>query len=147
MKRHLRFLGHPLHPALVHFPMGLLPLSVLADLLVFWTKQTFWEQFSFWILAAGLAAAVPTLLTGFLDFLAIPEQEEPAARTAQTHMMVILSALTSFGLSLFFRLEPSVSNQKVWAFCLSLLGLILLLWGGWLGGELVFKHGIGRVEK
>ena len=40
----LRFLGHPVHPVVTHFPMALLPVSLLGDLLGVWTDAPFWSD-------------------------------------------------------------------------------------------------------
>ena len=67
----LRFFGHPVHPVVTHFPMALLPVSFLGDLLGIWTDISFWWSFSFYNLAIGLGLSLPALITGMIDFLAI----------------------------------------------------------------------------
>jgi uncharacterized membrane protein len=94
-----------------------------------------------------LAAAVPAAVTGILDYAAIPDSEKAALATANRHMMVLLTSLTAYAVSFFLRLEPAAgAGRWIGALSSSFLGLILLLFGGWLGGELTFKHGIGQVK-
>jgi len=60
-----RFAGHPLHPALVHFPIALWMAAVLWDLVGWWqSSDPLWWQMSYWCLALGLAAALPAIATG-----------------------------------------------------------------------------------
>ncbi|GAA3325195.1 hypothetical protein GCM10020331_056070 [Ectobacillus funiculus] len=53
------------------------------------------EFFSFYNLAIGLVMSIPALITGMIDFLAIP-QEGTADRVAMRHMTVIITAITMF---------------------------------------------------
>ena len=107
MGRGIRFMGHPVHPALIHLPMGLLPFSLLSDLAAWWTQDSVWWRVSFWSLAVGLAASIPATLTGLVDYAAIPDSEKAAAATANRHMTVLLVALSAYGLSFFLRLNAA----------------------------------------
>jgi len=155
MPRHFRFLRHPLHPALVHFPMGLLPLSFLWDLISLWrgtgglSEAAFWGSFAFWTLVAGLVALLPALGTGFLDFLAIPDENQGALTAAYWHIGVMILAASLFTVSLFLRMgiETPVRPTPLFALVFSALGALTLLAGGYLGGKLVYEYGIGHEEK
>lgn len=140
----LRFFGHPVHPVVTHFPMALLPVSLLGDLLGVWTDASFWWSFSFYNLAIGLVMSIPALITGMIDFLAIP-QEGIADRVAMRHMTVIITAITMFMGSFFIRFGVEILSgwRLISSVSLSLLGLIFLLIGGWFGGQLVYRHAIG----
>src|SRR5690606_39772835 len=79
--RRLEFFGHPLHPATVHFPLGLLVGATAVDVLG-WLWPAIDGDAARLMLILGLVAAAPTVATGFLDFLAIAR--EPAVeRTAE----------------------------------------------------------------
>ncbi|MFK7697215.1 DUF2231 domain-containing protein [Paenibacillus sp. HJGM_3] len=140
----LRFFGHPVHPIVTHFPMALLPVSLLGDLLGVWTGASFWWSFSFYNLAIGLVMSIPALITGLIDFLAIP-QEGTVERTAMSHMTIMITSLAMYTGSFFIRFGVEIPSG--WRFMssvsLSLLGLIFLLIGGWLGGQLVYRHSVG----
>lgn len=143
----LRVFGHPVHPALTDFPLALLSISLFGDILGLVQGDPFWWRASFWLIAAGSALSLPTVATGFLDYLAIP-QEDPARDTGTWHMIVMLAAVSLYGLSLVVRRVPEpVSGTGAWlAVGLSALGFLSLVAGGWLGGELVFGHGIGSID-
>ena len=140
----LRFLGHPVHPVVTHFPMALLPVSLLGDLLGVWTDAPFWWSFSFYNLAIGLVMSIPALITGMMDFLTLP-QEESVDRVAMRHMTIIITAIIMYTGSFFIRLGVGIPTgwRIISSVSLSLLGLIFLLIGGWLGGQLVYRHAVG----
>lgn len=142
--RGARLLGHPVHPILTDFPIALWSTSLLGDLMGLWRGQTVYRQFAFWAIAVGLIIAVPTIVTGLIDYAAIP-QRHPALKAATRHMWIVLSAATAYTCSLIARIghAPSSGLSIATAIGLSVVGLCLLLIGGWLGGEMVFRHGIG----
>jgi uncharacterized membrane protein len=143
-RRGLRLFGHPVHPVVTHFPMALLPVSLLGDLLGVWTDTSFWWSFSFYNLAMGLAMSIPALVTGMIDFLTIP-QEGTADRVAMRHMTIIITAITLYTGSFFIRFGVEIPTgwRLMSSVSLSVLGLIFLLIGGWFGGQLVYRHAVG----
>ena len=142
-----RIAGHPLHPALAHFPVGLWLAVVLWDLVGWWkSPDTLWWQMSYWCLALGLVAALPATATGLLEFLAI-RPGGPAIDAATMHMMAMISATAIFGASWVVRAKAAATMAPTaWALGLALVGAGVLLVGGWLGGTLVYRHGIGRED-
>lgn len=141
----LRLFGHPAHPPMTHLPIGLWAAACLADAAALLRPEHYWWPLAFWCLAAGTAAALPAAATGFVDYLALPA-DHPAGRTATRHLLVILAAATLFVLSLVLHrgaLEGGGPARPALAVAASGLGLVLLLAGGWLGGELVYGHGLG----
>jgi uncharacterized membrane protein len=127
-RRKLRFFGHPVHPVVTHFPMALLPVSFLGDLIGIWTDASFWWSFSFYNLAIGLVLSIPALITGMIDFMAIP-QEGAADRVAMRHMTIIITAITLYTGSFFIRFGVEIPSgwRLISSVSLSLLGLIFLL--------------------
>lgn len=142
-----RIAGHPIHPALAHFPVGLWLAAVLWDAVGWWrSSETLWWQMSYWCLALGLAAALPAVATGLIEFLAL-RSDEPAIDTATAHMMAMAGAAALFGASWVLRAKVgAASAPTAWALGLSFLGAAVLAAGGWLGGTLVYRYGIGRDE-
>jgi uncharacterized membrane protein len=140
----LRIAEHPLHPALVHFPIALWFIAVFWDAAAWWRPDPLWRQMAYWSLASGLVLALPVLATGLLDYLAL-RSDEPAIDAATAHMMVMMSATVAFGASWMLRAADGVAAPpSTWALAAALLGAVLLAVGGWLGGTLVYRHGVGR---
>jgi uncharacterized membrane protein len=141
----LRAFGHPAHVLLIHFPLGLWPLVFpleLAGWLGGW--EAAW-RLAFWANAAAALMAVPAAATGLIDFAGL-KRGRAAERTAYLHMAAMLGAAACFGGELCFH-PPGAAIPAPRAFVnlgMTLLGSAALLWGGWLGGELVFRHGAGR---
>lgn len=101
-----------------------------------------WSQIGFWMLVVGLAAALPAAGSGFWDLLALGEGH-PAEKVAWWHMGVMSGALTLFlGSVLLHRDSLEAATPPLVSLLLALGGVVLTLAGGWLGGELVFRHGV-----
>ena len=139
-----QLLGHPVHPILTDFPIALWSTSLLGDIAAAWRGQMAYREFAFWALALGLVIAAPTIVAGLIDYAAIP-QGHPAITRATWHMWIMLGAATVYACSLIAHLGRfSSSRFAVWmSMGLSAAGLVLLMIGGWLGGELIFRYGIG----
>ena len=139
---------HPLHPFLAHFPMGLLMISSLWDLLGLWQGESMWWNFAFWSITVGLIFAVLAVFAGIMDYVKIP-QGGPAEQTAMRHMMIMIVAVLLYTGSFMVRYREVVvtGNMLVIAVALSVAGLIVLLVGGWHGGELVYRHGVGSSDR
>jgi uncharacterized membrane protein len=144
----LRALGHPLHAPLTHFPLALWSIAFLGDLVYAWSGAAFWWSFSFWSIASGLAIGSLTLLTGFYDYIFIPETKPEASATATRHMVIMLLAAGLFTVSLYFHRGPLPLShyQQILALFFSGVGTLFLQLGGWLGGQLVYRHRIGYDE-
>ena len=70
--RNFRLLGHPVHAPFTHFPLALWTAGFGADLVFLLTQDPFWWRSAFWAIGLGLGLGSLTLLTGLLDYAAIP---------------------------------------------------------------------------
>lgn len=134
--------NHPIHPALVPFPLAFLlgafvfdlvgRLTGIADL---WVVGKYLSGIG---VLAGLAAAVP----GFIDYLGTVPPASSGKRHATRHMILNLSALALFAVSWWVRGGVGVSPD--WPIVvLEGAGSLLLAWAGFIGGTLVFRNQIG----
>ena len=133
---------HPLHPALVHFPIACWSLAVIADFASLWLGEAAW-QWSGGLLAVGCTIALAAMLAGLMELPRVPEG--PAMRDTYLHMSVMLIAFTLFTTRLLLRLDqlqPLAPDTA--SLLLDAGGFLALAVGGWLGGRLVYGHGIGR---
>lgn len=140
----LRFLGHSIHPMVTDFPIALWMTSIFWDVIRLWRNEPLWAAMAFWTLLLGIVAAIPSALSGFLEYAAIPDKH-PAIRKGTWHMVVMLFAAALFTASFLVRKGPELltGNQMWLALALSLTGAIVVLIGGWLGGDLVAHFGLG----
>lgn len=141
----LRLLGHPVHPPLVHLPLGLLSVVPVWDALSALGVGGPWSTLAFGCLAAGLLFSLPAMAAGFLDYAAL-EPEDPAEAVACRHMLAMLAAAGLFAASGAVRRGGGVLEPRrfFWAAGLALAGAGVMALGGWLGGELVYRLGAGR---
>lgn len=142
----LRIAGHPLHPALVHFPLALWCATALWDLLGAWRGEPHWWALGYWSLALGLASALPAVVSGFVELAALREQA--ALDQALRHMAVMLAAAAVALGNLLLRpaSAPPPGDLVPALLALSLLCVALLAVGGWIGGDLVYRRGAGRIS-
>lgn len=135
--------GHPLHPPLTDVTIGAFTVGTVAAVFAwFGLASDSLVPTAFTALVIGLLAAVPTVVTGLVDLLHIPTRAA-ARTTAVIHMAVMLSAGSVY-LVASLLLRPGLENDAVStaAAVAAVAGFALLLVGGWIGGSLVFTHGI-----
>ncbi len=133
------FFGHPIHPMLVVFPLGLWVFSFVCDGLFLWKRAPIWREVAFYDMAGGIAGALLAAVPGLIDLLAITAP--PIRRTALAHMGLNLFLVGLFSVNLWLRARmPAVRRLPV---VLSAVGALLLGASGWLGGEMVYVHGVG----
>jgi len=143
MKR-LRVLGHPVHPPLVHLPLGLWAAAGVWDAAALALGRPELWTLSFGCLALGGAAALPAMVTGFLDLIALERQEGEVA--AYWHMGLMMTCWCLYGASLVARWDWGAPEHRATAVALQYAGLACLSVGGWLGGHLVYSLGAGVQE-
>ena len=136
--------GHPLHPALVHFPIGLFILSLVLDIASYLKViSNDLIRASLYAMAFGLVLGILAALTGLVDRADI-RLDHPARKTSTIHMALNLTALGLFGINYFFRLRQSnVEVIPLPYLLLSVVGVGILLVSGYLGGTMVYDNGIG----
>ncbi|HET9921134.1 MAG TPA: DUF2231 domain-containing protein [Ktedonobacteraceae bacterium] len=144
MEARVKSMGHPMHPMMVNFPLGLLITSVIFDIVHFVTGNGYWSQIAFWMITVGLITGLLAAIVGTLDWLAIPAGTR-AKKVGIWHGAGNYLILALFVISWFARLH-AMSNPSIAAYVLSFLGAALLGGTGWLGGELVLRHGVGVDE-
>lgn len=135
-------MSHPLHPALVHFPVACWSLATAADLASLAWGEPAW-RFAGIVLLAGIGFSIPAMLAGFLE-LAKLAQDSPAIKDVNRHMLMVMGALACYTTSLFLRLHgTTLIEPGLLAIGVSVLGFLCLGVAGWLGGKLVYGHRLG----
>lgn len=139
MLRRLQILGHPVHPPLTDFPIVLWTVAWGLELAHILWPERFDAGWVALVLGVGLLTALPTIITGFWEYFLLPPQD-PAQPIAVRHLTAMLLAFGLFFASWIFH---KTAGPSLYTVLLSTGGQIALLIGGWYGGELVFRHGIG----
>ncbi len=72
MESHVKAAGHPIHPMLIVFPLGLLAIAVIFDIIYLFSGNAVFNTIAFWDIAAGVIGGLLAALFGFADWLSIP---------------------------------------------------------------------------
>lgn len=134
----LSILNHPIHPILQAIPASLLPASTMFDVLArLGGDEEGLSKAAHYSLIFGLVGAAGAAATGVLDYYEI--KNRPVRRVALYHGLTNVALIGSYVLSLRRREDYRADGQ---ALALSALGAALIGLSGYLGGELVYEHGV-----
>lgn len=129
--------GHPIHPMLVVFPIGLWVFSFVADLIFLATGDASWRTTALYAMGGGIIGALAAAIPGMVDLFST--RDAAIRRIGLRHMALNLIIVALFVINFWWRLQAAPdANGPVW---LSLIAVVLLAVSGWLGGEMVYVHG------
>lgn len=133
--------GHPIHPMLIPFPIAFFVSTFVCDLAYWQTSNGAWSAAATWLLGAGLVMAALAALAGLVDVLG-----EPRIRAlndvwwhAGGNVLVVLIQLYNF----YARYSEGTSAILPKGLVLSLVVVCILLFTGWKGWEMVYRHRVG----
>jgi len=129
---------HPIHPMLVPFPIVCFILTFVCDVL-YTQGHSELATASKWLLGIGLVMAALAAVTGLTDFLG---EKRIQGSDAIKHMLANVSAVVLEIVNLVLRLKNDAAIGKIGVY-LSIVVVLILLYSGWKGGDLVFRHGMG----
>jgi uncharacterized membrane protein len=144
MESRAKLFGHAIHPILIVFPLGLLGASVIFDVIYLIWGSGLMAQVTFWMMTAGIIGGLLAAPFGFIDWMSIPNGTRAktiGAAHGITNVVVLLLFVGSWGMRSDLPEQP-----EMFASILSFIGLVAALVGGWLGGELVERLGVGVDE-
>jgi uncharacterized membrane protein len=137
------FPGKPSHPPLTDASIGAYTVGVA--MLVLGALGVEEEQMAHGALLAisgGLLLALPTALTGLLDWLEL-EPGTPMRTVATTHLLAMLTATALFAATWFAQLDGYKHDEvKTLAWVLGVAAEAVLTAGGYIGGTIVFVYGL-----
>ena len=144
MQSRAKLFGHPIHPMLIVFPLGLLITSLIFDFIRMGTGNGTWSVVAFYTIGAGIIGGLVAAIFGAIDWFAIPQNTR--AKTlgfwhGAGNVVVIVLFIVSWLLRRGVADHPPAS-----AVVLSVIAVLLGAVTGWLGGELVDRLGIGVDE-
>jgi len=132
--------GHPIHPMLIPFPIVCFIGALVADVVFLNNHLHGWATASRYLLSVGLVMAALAAVAGLTDFMG--DERVRHSSDALKHMLANVTAVILEIINLFLRLNNDAAIGKVGVY-LSALVVLILVYSGWKGGELVFRHGIG----
>ncbi|HNP37108.1 MAG TPA: hypothetical protein PKK10_14750 [Woeseiaceae bacterium] len=138
--------GHPLHPALVHFPLACWVLATLVDVISQFVllpsvSGATWAALSHLLLWGGVVIALPAMIAGLVDYARLDHEVQECAEL-MWHILVMGTAWAIFlGAAIWrVRAAPFDSPASWPVTMLELLGSVLLVVGGYLASIIVFDR-------
>jgi uncharacterized membrane protein len=131
---------HPIHPMLIPFPIVCFILTFVSDIIYTRSHDATFATASVWLLVIGLVMAALAAVAGLTDFLG--DDRVRGASDAVKHMLANVTAVVLELVNVILRWNnPSfIDSTGVY---ISGIVVLILLYSGWKGGDLVFRHGIG----
>lgn len=136
--------GHPIHPMLIPFPIAGFVGTFVSDIIFATSGDPFWAAMSFYLLSAGLVMAALAAVAGFTDFFGdrLLRQHSAAWHHMFGNLAVVLLEVTNW----LIRESPDNTDVLPGGLLISAAVTIILLYTGWRGWELVYKHRVGVAE-
>jgi uncharacterized membrane protein len=143
MESKAKILGHPIHPILIVFPLGLLVTSVIFDLLHYFSTVQISTEVGFWMAVSGIIGGLVAAVFGVIDWIAIPSQTR-AKKIGLIHGIANVIVVVLFLASVYARSDHLKYAPGFISIVLSVAGTVVGLVGGWLGGELVHRLNVSN---
>jgi uncharacterized membrane protein len=133
--------GHPLHPMLIPFPVAFLLATFVCDLIFWRTGNPAWSTASLWLLGAALIMAALAAAAGLTDF---PGDQRIRDLGAAWHHLIgnVIAVLLSLW-NWYRRYEAGDAAVLPVGLILSAIVVLILLYTGWRGWEMVYQHRVG----
>lgn len=144
------FSGKPSHPPLTDIPVAAYVLTMIFDAVSYiaWTKGRVDIAEDFYVtgthlMIAGGAISVPTILTGFWDWLRSAPPGTQAWRTANWHMGIMLFTSMIVAADIFLRLAFWGADARfvdTTILSLSVIAGLLVAFGSIYGGAMIYEY-------
>jgi uncharacterized membrane protein len=141
MESRAKLFGHPIHQMLIVFPLGVLAMSLVFDLIARFGGQPKLHEAAFYMIAAGIISGLIAAVFGLIDFLGIPGGTR-ARRIGLLHGVGNVVVVAIFAASWWLRRDDP-AQPEILAIVLSAVAAGIATITGWLGGELVDRLGVG----
>jgi len=137
--------GHPIHPMLIPFPIAFFVATFVCDLVYWQTTNAAWADAAIWLLGAGLVMAALAAVVGLIDVFG--DQRIRALNDVWWHaggnIIMVLIQLYSW----IARYSEGTAAVVPKGLILSLVAVGILLFTGWKGWEMVYRHRVGIADQ
>ena len=139
-----------IHPVVVHFPIAVLPLAALVDLLsLFWRRPATLRDTATWLYLAGTGFALLAYFSGrtAVDAMTLSALIEPHVNAHENwafRTTWFFAFFASLRLAVSYIFRPRLALLLA-AFVLAVGGLFMLVQTAEHGAVLVYQHGLGVV--
>jgi uncharacterized membrane protein len=142
MESKVKLFGHPVHPMLIVFPAGSFTGAVIFDILYLIFRNPLFPAVSFYIIVLGVIGGLLAAVFGFIDWGALPSNSR-ARSIGLWHGLGNFVIVVLFAVSWLLRRGNADFVPGGFALILSFAGIVLALITLWIGGELVYRLGVG----
>jgi uncharacterized membrane protein len=144
MTSRAKALGHPIHPMLIPFPIGLLTTAVVFDIIYLITDRPGFAVASGYMIGAGIIGGLLAAPFGWIDWFKIPADTR-AKRIGLVHGLANIVVVVLFAVSWLLR-SGADWEPTTWALVCSFVAVVVAGVAAWMGGELVDRLAIGIDE-
>jgi uncharacterized membrane protein len=135
--------GHPIHPMLVTIPIGAFVATLAFDIASVTLEGRAYGRPAVWLSLIGIVSGLFASLFGLIDYRRLTKGTRAHA-VATRHLILMDVVLLCFIVGFFIRrADPDqyLNGTPTIALVLSVVGVAILLVGGWLGGKLSYSYG------
>jgi len=133
------------HPLIVHFPIALLSSFLILEIIATLSKSERMHVASSWMLYVGTVGAAATVMAGFMAASTVPHggaAHEIIASHKSFGLSVLVLAVVLTCWRLLYK-KPLSGMASVLNIMLAVIMVGLLTKGADLGGQMVYKYGVG----
>jgi uncharacterized membrane protein len=137
--------GHPIHPMLIPFPVAFFTSTFVCDVAYWVTANGAWTTAAVWLLGAGIIMAAVAAVVGLIDVVGDRQIRDLSDVWwhAGGNVVMLLIALYNW----FARYSEGTAAVLPKGLILSLVVVCILLFTGWKGWEMVYRHHVGVVDR
>ena len=133
--------GHPIHPMLIPFPITCLVGAFVTDILFLATGDRGFATASHWLIGFGIGTALLAAVFGLIDYMG--DDRIRRLNHALEHMLANVTAVVVSIINFVIRLDDPSGDIASMGVFLSGAVVLILLFSGWRGGDLVYHHKVG----
>jgi len=139
-----RIASHPIHPMLVPVPIVCFIGALITDIAYAVSAEIMWSDFSSWLLLVGFIIGVLAAIAGLTDFIGnrLIRRQTPA----WPHLIGNFAVLVQAFFNLLVHTHDAWTSVVPTGLILSIVTVLILPVTGWLGWEMVYRHGVGVVR-
>ena len=137
--------GHPIHPMLIPFPVACFVLAFVSDIAFWRTSNDFWATASLWLLGIGLIMAALAAVAGVIDLMGDDRIRNlnDAWLHAGGNVVAVLIELYNW----YSRYTDGTAAIVPIGIVLSFVVVLILLFTGWKGWEMVYREHVGVADE
>jgi uncharacterized membrane protein len=136
--------GHPIHPMLIPFPITCLVGAFVTDILFLTSGDRGFATASHWLIGFGIGTALLAATFGMIDYMG--DDRIRRLGVALQHMLANVTAVVISVINFVIRLDDPASQVGSMGVFLSGAVVLILLYSGWLGGHMVYRHRVAVQE-